>query len=130
MVEQSAGLTTRELGYSEALAIWMTRYVDISGYQCQLTLEAESGAELMKKAQGAIAYLTECKCTPLPLGNHNGNGQGKDPNPVPAKETQKESQSRNQLCPIHGTPMKRWTKGERSWFSHKVDGRWCRGEEA
>jgi hypothetical protein len=31
-------------------------------------------------------------------------------------------------CPIHQTAMRQTTKEGRSWFSHKVDGRWCKGK--
>jgi hypothetical protein len=32
-------------------------------------------------------------------------------------------------CPIHGVPLKRYSKGAKSWLSHKTaDGQWCRGK--
>jgi hypothetical protein len=33
-------------------------------------------------------------------------------------------------CPIHHVPMKRYTKGDQVWWSHKTaDGSWCRGSK-
>jgi hypothetical protein len=32
-------------------------------------------------------------------------------------------------CTIHNVPMKRYTKGDQVWYSHKApDGSWCRGK--
>jgi hypothetical protein len=31
-------------------------------------------------------------------------------------------------CPLHQTAMRQTTKEGRSWFSHKIDGRWCKGK--
>jgi hypothetical protein len=32
------------------------------------------------------------------------------------------------MCPIHHVPMRRHTKGDQAWYSHKApDGSWCRG---
>ena len=67
MVDKPVSIAEREFGYSEALASWTTRYLDISGFECQLSLEAETGADVLKKAEAAIAYLSESKCIPLPL---------------------------------------------------------------
>ena len=49
---------------TEAPASWNTRYIDAAGFDCQLTLRAQSGAELLKKAQAAINALVEAGCTP------------------------------------------------------------------
>jgi len=48
-------------GYGEATASWATRYIDPSGFECILSLQAETGAEALKKAESAIAHLTEAK---------------------------------------------------------------------
>jgi hypothetical protein len=31
------------------------------------------------------------------------------------------------FCGLHNVYMTRHTKGESAWYSHKVDGQWCRG---
>lgn len=130
MVDKPVSLAEKEVGYTEALAHWMTRYEDVSGYQCQLSLEAETGAAVLVKAEAAVAYLSESKCLPLPLGNHNGNGQGhgKENTPGATVEVKQEDGSKNPLCPIHNVEMKLWTKDNRSWYSHRWEGGWCRGE--
>jgi hypothetical protein len=128
MVDKPVSLAEKEVGYTEALATWMTRYEDVSGFQCQLSLEAETGAEVLNKAEAAVAYLTESKCFPLHLGNHNGNGHGNNDSSDATIEVKKEGGLKNPLCPIHHVEMKLWTKGNRSWYSHRWEGGWCRGE--
>lgn len=127
MVDKPVSIAEREFGYSEALASWTTRYLDTSGFECQLSLEAETGADVLKKAEAAIAYLSESKCIPLPLIPRKSNGQGKEPNTGSTKEIQKVGPSGNPICPIHGIEMKRWTKGDRTWYSHRWEGGWCKG---
>jgi hypothetical protein len=36
-------------GYSEATATWATRYIDPSGFECILSIQAETGAEALEK---------------------------------------------------------------------------------
>ena len=65
--------------YLEAPASWNTRYLNPEGFVCQITLRAESGRDLLEKANVAIAYLVETGCTPCeaitirPKSNGNGN---------------------------------------------------------
>ncbi len=33
-----------------------------------------------------------------------------------------------QMCPIHNAPMTRQSNERGSWFSHRVDGKWCKGK--
>ncbi len=54
-----------ETGYSEANATFSVCYLHISGYECILSIQAETGTEVLKKAESAIAHLTEAKCLPL-----------------------------------------------------------------
>jgi hypothetical protein len=126
------GQPTLELPFSEAPASWNTRYIDPSGFECQITLRGETGKELLEKAHSAIVFLLETGCTPFvyrpskPVeapkngngesnSNSNGNGNGhKEDDPA--------------WCPIHQCEMKRWDKDGRVWYSHKVDGKWCSGK--
>jgi len=80
MGDSVSSTSDKEFIYTEALAQWSTRYQDPSGFSCQITIEAESGVEVLKKAAGAIAHLIELKCEPLRLGNgSNGNHNSEPP---------------------------------------------------
>ena len=43
------------------------------------------------------------------------------------KEAGKENVSH--VCPIHGIEMKKFTKGDRTWYSHKTEAGWCSGKK-
>ncbi|MFC1921793.1 hypothetical protein ACFLY4_00760 [Chloroflexota bacterium] len=112
---------------AEAPASWNTRYVSPEGFECQLTLRAESGSELLEKVNSAIAYLLNNDCVPYTYNrggyraptnvkSTNGNNADKDQSDDPA------------WCPIHQCQMKRWEKDSRVWYSHKVDDNWCKGK--
>lgn len=55
----------RSFGYSEGTATWATRYIDPSGFECMLSLQAESGLEALRKAESALAHLKDAQCIPL-----------------------------------------------------------------
>lgn len=99
----------------ESSAIWTVRYIDASGYECQLSLEARTGMEALNKAQLAIEKLKESQC--IPLSQRSSNSQGKAP----------ESENQNPRCSIHNVPMRRWEKNGKVWYAHKADDHWCRG---
>ena len=117
-----------ELSFSEAPASWNTRYVDPNGFECQITLRCEKGRELLEKASSAITYLLQAGCTPYtyyrsaarPSGNTSSTEEPKN-----GKDGHKDYTS---WCPIHECEMKRWERDGRAWYSHKVDGEWCRGK--
>ena len=93
--------------FTEAPASWNTRYVTQEGFVCQITLRADSGKDLLERADVAMSFLLNHGYSPSEL-NHNG----KD----------------SKWCPIHQCTMRRWEKEGRSWYSHKrEDGSWCRG---
>ena len=119
--------------FTEAPASWNTKYLTPEGFECQITLRAETGSELLEKAASAIAYLLKSGCLPYTYR----------PVARPAAETKPNSEankfangSRNSpddkanpaWCPIHQCEMKRWDKDGRVWYSHKVDGIWCTGK--
>lgn len=116
--------------YSEALASWSVRYRDPTGFECQLTLEAETGKEVLVKAEAALARLIEAKCEPL----HNGNGNHIEPSkeaPTSSRTIQKvEGQGSKKVCPVHHIEMQLWQKGTKTWYSHRWEGSWCKGEAA
>jgi hypothetical protein len=75
----------------------------ISGRPVQLILRGHDEAEVLARLQTVLARY------PVPAASAQPQGQGKD------------------WCAIHQTAMKQTTKDGRSWYSHKIDGRWCKG---
>jgi hypothetical protein len=111
--------------FSESPASWNTRYITTDGFTCQLTLRAESGKELLEKANSALAYLREQGCIPF-FGYSRGNGgQESESNHESHVET---STNDNHLCPIHEVEMKKWEKDGKVWYSHKTENGWCTGK--
>ena len=108
--------------FSEAPASWNTRYVDPDGFECQLTLRAETGQELLDKVSGAIAHLLKNGCQPY---HYKVGYQNNKSNPKPNGKGQANGQS---WCPVHQCEMKRWDKEGKVWYSHKVNGDWCSGK--
>ena len=114
-----------EVLFTEAPASWNTRYVDPDGFECQLTLRAETGQDLLEKVNAAITFLLENGCVPYSFRGVNrvknskgGNNKG---------NSKLDSQG---WCPIHECEMTRWEKDGKSWFSHKAGESWCYGKEA
>ena len=105
-----------EILYTESPASWNTRYLSTNGFVCQLTLRANTGNELLEKANGAMTHLIENGCTPYSYGG----GAGK-------KNNNNNSNGNQSWCPVHECNMNRWEKDGRVWFSHKVNGEWCKG---
>ena len=127
MTETSVGFVEGQPGYSEALATWTTRYLDPSGFECMLSIQAETGIQVIKKAEGAITHLTELNCLPLHPGNHNGHEQEKEPKSDATVEVKQEPNTGKPICPIHHIEMTRWTKNGRSWYAHRWENGWCKG---
>jgi hypothetical protein len=116
---------------AEAPASWNTRYISPEGFECQLTLRAESGSELLEKVNSAIGYLLGNDCVPYTYnrGGYRGKGGNNKPKQVPSENTAGNGQSNNPAwCSIHECEMKRWEKDGRVWFSHKADDDWCKGK--
>ena len=117
-------------GYSEASATWSTRYIDPSGFECLLSLQAETCAEALRKAEGALTHLTEAKCLPYTKNGHNGNGQGNGYKPGATVMVKQDGNAKNPVCPIHGIEMQKWSKDGRTWYSHRWDNGWCQGKNS
>jgi hypothetical protein len=116
--------------FDEAPASWNTRYLDTNGFECQITLRGENGTALLEKASSAIAFLMSNGCIPYVYRSSVGR---KDNGASEALEVKPDSKKANgngnsAWCPIHQIEMKRWDKDGRVWFSHKVDGGWCKGK--
>jgi hypothetical protein len=78
-------------------------HLTISGRDVQLTLRDTDETRLLARLQAVLAQY-----------------------PVPVTAPQAQGQD-TRWCAIHNTPMRQTTKEGRSWYSHKVDGRWCKG---
>jgi hypothetical protein len=117
------------VGYSETLVTWTTRYIDPSGFECLLSLQAETGAEAMKRAESAIAHLTEAKCIPLQKDSHNGHTGTTEKKPETTVLVKADGNGGNPVCPIHGVEMTKWTKNGRSWHAHRWNDGWCNGKQ-
>jgi hypothetical protein len=121
--------------FTESPASWNTKYLDPRGYECQLTIRAKNETELLEKATKAIEYLLANACTPAVFFR---NGTYKADSIVKEQEKSEVSTEENNhiehnssstWCPIHQCEMKRWDKDGRVWYSHKVDGHWCKGKQ-
>ena len=119
--------------FTEAPASWNTKYLTPEGFECQITLRAETGSELLEKAASAIAFLLKSGCLP---STYRPN-QRPVPQSKPAAESNTNSNgsslsnsnsSNPAWCPIHQCEMKRWDKNGKVWYSHKTGDKWCTGK--
>ncbi len=77
-----------------------------AGIELLLTLRAANDDDLFSRIKRILPKVQE-------KVNHNGNA-----------ETQDAAQ-----CPIHNVPMRQYSKGNQSWYSHQTpNGEWCRGK--
>jgi hypothetical protein len=82
----------------------------INGRDCQLTLRDADETRLLARLAVVLQQY-----------------------PVPEAPVQAASQGQGQdgWCPVHQVQMK-WNagkEGRQGWYSHKVDGQWCKGKE-
>jgi len=99
----------------DSSATWSVKYLDPTGFECLLSIEASTGVDALKKAQRALERLLESQCKPVAHKNI-------DPT-LDEKKQRDES-----ICPVHHVVMKKWEKNGRKWFAHKTnDGLWCKG---
>jgi hypothetical protein len=108
MIDQNAEL-------AEAPASWNTKYIDSRGFECQITLRAITGKELLQKVGAAMDSLLRDGCTPWP----DRRGGKKNPS----------SNSSEAWCSIHDCEMQRHEKDGKHWYSHKVGDFWCKGAD-
>ncbi len=123
-----------ELSFEEAPASWNTKYLSPEGFECMLTLRAENGSDLLERAANAVAYLLANACIPS-VYYHNGvrpadnkTSEHKKSEGASNGNGNFENGSSPSWCPIHQAEMKAWSKEGKVWYSHKVDGKWCRGK--
>jgi hypothetical protein len=121
--------------FPEAKASWNVRYLSPEGYECMLTLRAENGSELLERASCALAYLLANACIPSTYYRNGARSAGSNANEQKKSEETSnvngndKNNSSLSWCPIHQVEMKAWSKDGRTWFSHKIDGGWCRGKQ-
>ncbi len=81
----------------------------LAGIEFLLTIRAANDDDLFSRIKRILPKIQE-------KVNHHGNGQQQDVQDVPQ-------------CAIHNVPMKQYSKGNQSWYSHQApDGEWCRGK--
>ena len=103
MTENSKTKQNEGLLFTEAPASWNTRYVDPEGFECQLTLRAETGQDLLEKVNAAIAYLLENGCVP-----YSFRGVNRVQSPKGGNNKGNSQQDGHGWCPIHECEMTRW----------------------
>jgi hypothetical protein len=101
-------------GYSEVTATWATRYLDPSGFECILSIQAETGAEALKKGESAIAHLTEAKCIPIQKESRPTDNKDNGKHSGPTVLIKPEGNGKNPMCPLHGVEMQKWSKNGRT----------------
>jgi hypothetical protein len=78
-------------------------HLTISGRQVQLTLRDTDEERLLARLQAVLARYPVVQAS----STSQGKGEG--------------------WCPLHNVQMQQNHKDGRSWYSHRVDGRWCKG---
>lgn len=83
------------------------------GFRLLLTQPFASGAAIV----GLLDRMLEVGFTPRPTDEIHS---------IEKKESGQEAESH--FCNVHHVEMKKWQKKDKIWYSHKVDGLWCRGK--
>ena len=109
--------------FSESPASWNTKYLSPDGYVCQFTLRADNGTKLLEMANLALVHLKESGCIPY----YYGNGPQSSQNTKENKANNNEFKGSPAWCPIHECEMQLWEKEGNIWYSHKINGEWCKG---
>lgn len=117
---------TTTQNFDEAPASWNTRYITQEGFTCQLTLRADSGKELLERANSALVYLQEQGC--IPFYGYQKNGTQENDNHSATEAKVNPNGDNPSWCSVHGVEMKRWEKDSRVWYSHKTEEGWCTGK--
>jgi len=111
-------MSEQSILFTESPASWNTKYITPDGFECQLTLRADNGQDLIEKANNAMVYLIKSGYKPFTYTR----GRKSNGNKAKSVET-------DQKCPIHDVPMRKFEKDGRVWFSHKADDGWCSGKQ-
>ena len=114
-------------GLNETVSTWSVRYLDPSGFECILSIQAGTGSEALIKAESALSHLAEAKCMPVRKEAHNGKEKNNGSNSGPTILVKPNGE--NPVCPLHGVEMTKWSKYGRTWYSHRWDDGWCNGKK-
>jgi len=88
----------------EALASFSVKAFSPSGFDCMLTIRDSNTQNLMKRAEGVLAWLTVKNFTPPPARSYNGNGNAQAASAGDGDESAP-------MCPTHHKAMKRSQRG-------------------
>jgi hypothetical protein len=97
----------------------LNAYITIEGHQVQATLRGTDAAEVLTRMHALLQRYPVPQAAPaqgaahqLSPQQHNATAMGKK---APG------------VCPVHNVMMQENTKDGRSWYSHRHEGRWCKG---
>lgn len=115
MTENTYANQNNGLLFTEAPASWNTRYVDPEGFECQFTLRAENGQELLEKANSAIAYLLKHNCEPYSYNRNSYRVRRSNNKPADSNKGSTNGNDSNSWCSIHDCEMQQWENDGRVW---------------
>lgn len=110
--------------FTEAPCSWNIRYTQ-GGFDCQLTLRGETGADVLTKAQTALTWLLANGAHPI--GHTNGSKPQPEPQPAQAPVLDNGQQD-PAWCPLHNCAMTRRERDGKAWYSHKHGEGYCKGK--
>lgn len=122
--------TTQTPTYTEAPASFCVKLQSPSGFDCMLTLRGVSGAELLPRAEAALAWATDHGYTPTTNGHNCGGGTGTPKADAPADVLTDDAGKRYRVCEAHQARMYEKAGKGGTWYSHQLaDGTWCKGKD-
>lgn len=129
MTETNESLPREGWVTNEGMATWVVRFQDPTGFSCQLLLESSSGKDVLSKGKAAITYLQESGCLPVPFTGQTVSIQPQSSKQEVPVEVKEEPNTSAFICLLHGVAMQKYTKGNHSWFAHRLEnGKWCKGK--
>ena len=82
--------------------------------------DKEPGRELLTKVKGVNEAIVKMGGAPI-----YGKNANQERSAIGSKAPEEDDPS---WCPVHNLKMTKYEKEGRSWYSHQVDGEWCRGK--
>jgi hypothetical protein len=102
---QDTSATPQGLGEAPAS---VNCHITVAGRQVQLTLRDTSETRLLERLEAVLAQYPAPEPPRAPASTQ-GQGEG--------------------WCGLHNVQMTLTTKDGRSWYSHRVNGQWCKGRQ-
>lgn len=96
---------------SEHRYTYNMRWHTEAGTECSLTIREDTLAGLIENSKAAMATLGADRKAAAPNGNGHQAGE-------------------EHYCPLHQERMSPHSKDGETWWNHKHEGKWCRGEPA